>query len=68
LRRERQEKTQLTAGAIKALRSIQDRSTEAKDAYLRCNSTHPNNRHHNKRLSKQTVDVLKQHNLGMRAR
>lgn len=65
LHRKRQEMTQLTAGAIEVLRLIQDRSVDAKEAYVRANPVHLSNRRANNGLSKHTVDLIKHQILGV---
>lgn len=65
VQQERQEMTQLTAGAIEVLRLIQDRSVDAKEAYVRANPVHLRSRRANNGLSKHTVDLIKHQILGV---
>jgi hypothetical protein len=64
VRRERQEMTQLTVGAIEVLRLIQDRSVDAKEAYVRANPADTYQTRRSNGLSKYTVDLIRRQVLG----
>lgn len=61
---ERQEISRLTADAIDVLRLVQDRSTDAKEAFVRANPADTYQARRSLGLSKHTVDIIRRQILG----
>ena len=61
---ERQEISRLTADAIDVLRLVQDRSTDAKEAFVRANPADTYQARRSQGLSKHTVDIIRRQILG----
>jgi hypothetical protein len=64
VQREQQEMIRLTAGTIEVLRLIQDRSVDAKEAYVRANPADTYQARRSIGLSKYTVDLIRRQVLG----